>query len=188
MSPVRRGAAAGKQKHFRRHWPLQTLLIRKCQIIWIGQMEGRGKMTLIPKFQPDEPVCEKHHCRGFCQQCFADMVRHPLEVKIAELEKELAAKSPYAPTSTDREEVPYGMEIKPWDSLRLIGDPHKRFKELTEKGYDWHSFYHAWLEGRAEMLKEVLLDNSTIREKAFADLSAARKRIAELEAKLASHD
>jgi hypothetical protein len=43
-------------------------------------------MTLIPKFRHDDHICEKHNCRGFCQECFADMIRAPLEARIKELE------------------------------------------------------------------------------------------------------
>lgn len=47
---------------------------------------------------------------------------------------------------------------KKWDSIRLIGEPKKRFDELTAKDWEWHSFYHGWLEGRNKMLREVLKD------------------------------
>jgi transcriptional regulator with XRE-family HTH domain len=105
---------------------------------------------------------------------------YKLDLKALAIKAGIIIKKPPSPPAQEPDGpvagIPYGMEVKPWDSIRLIGEPRKRFEELIEKGFDWHSFYHAWLEGRAEMLKEVLLDNSAIREHANA-------RIKELEAK-----
>lgn len=43
-----------------------------------------------------------------------------------------------------------------WDSKRMIGNVHRRFKQLERKGWDWSSFYNGWLEGRFSMLTELL--------------------------------
>lgn len=46
------------------------------------------------------------------------------------------------------ENVKYG-------SKELIGNVHDHYKHLKYKGWEWRGFYYGWLEGRAEMLKEI---------------------------------
>jgi hypothetical protein len=41
------------------------------------------------------------------------------------------------------------------DSTQLIGTPERRFACLIRKEYDWRSFYNGWLEGRAELIREI---------------------------------
>jgi hypothetical protein len=138
-------------------------------------------MTLIPKFQPDEPVCEKHHCRGFCQQCFADMVRHPLEQKIAELEKELAAKSPSAPTSTaidqpKDQEVP---EEDIYDAVAQFRKDHPVPEENELQPIASHvTTEQDWADRATEYYRKFNERGQTIAT-LTADLSDARKRIEE---------
>jgi hypothetical protein len=42
-----------------------------------------------------------------------------------------------------------------YDSKRLIGRVHERYEELSRKQYEWTAFYTGWLEGRADMLREM---------------------------------
>jgi hypothetical protein len=35
------------------------------------------------------------------------------------------------------------------NSTQIIGNVHERYKELESYKFDWHSFYHGWIEGRA---------------------------------------
>jgi hypothetical protein len=40
-------------------------------------------------------------------------------------------------------------------STAMIGNVRKRFTELKHKGWEWHSFYNGWIEGRAELVQEI---------------------------------
>ena len=44
---------------------------------------------------------------------------------------------------------------KSFDSVEMVGRFEERFAELVEKQYDRRSFYSGWLEGRADMLREL---------------------------------
>lgn len=41
------------------------------------------------------------------------------------------------------------------DSTQLIGKVNKHYQNLKHKGWEWHSFYNGWIEGRAELAKEI---------------------------------
>lgn len=41
----------------------------------------------------------------------------------------------------------------------LIGRVKQRFDELSDKQFQWHSFYHGWLEGRFDMKKAASTDS-----------------------------
>lgn len=66
--------------------------------------------------------------------------------------------------------------LKGWDSIKLIGRVRERFKELLHKEWDWRSFYHGWLEGRADMYKQVSEDTKLLEEQ----LTSARKLISDI--------
>jgi hypothetical protein len=86
-------------------------------------------MTLFDKRVLTEKPC-KHNCVGFCSECFAEVVRHPLEVKISELEKQLAASTP-TPSSIDPGAGEVPEDILEWIRLESIGYDHRRFKNST---------------------------------------------------------
>ena len=41
------------------------------------------------------------------------------------------------------------------DSKQLIGEPSKRYHELSHQEFEWNSFYNGWIEGREALLKEL---------------------------------
>lgn len=43
-----------------------------------------------------------------------------------------------------------------YDSIKIIGSVKERFGDLVHKEWDWKSFYNGWLEGRSDMLAEIL--------------------------------
>jgi predicted metal-dependent HD superfamily phosphohydrolase len=47
------------------------------------------------------------------------------------------------------------MKIEEVNSKKLIGNVEERYDQLKRKKYDWVSFYSGWLEGRAQLLKEL---------------------------------
>lgn len=42
-----------------------------------------------------------------------------------------------------------------YNSIKIIGRFEERYAELVDKNYDRRSFYNGWLEGRAELLREL---------------------------------
>jgi hypothetical protein len=67
-----------------------------------------------------------------------------------------------------------------WDSHALIGRVKDRFEELKHKQWQWSSFYHGWLEGRADMLKRVLPELSSLRTQLSNKLKDIEKLTEEL--------
>jgi hypothetical protein len=122
----------------------------------------------------------KKYDLGYYLNANTQPIKEDLVVKIKEL-REFAKSQGKEPN----EDILYGFELgAKWantqpikenppahfaDSdnwqLELIGRAEKRFNELEEKKFDWRSFYHGWLEGRFDMMKNKVKENPPIDNK-----------------------
>jgi hypothetical protein len=76
----------------------------------------------------DEPITEEQLCELYQLQC--------------------PAEEPATPSKES--------DAVEFDSKWLIGRSKDRFNELLYKKWDWRSFYNGWIEGRADVVEDVL--------------------------------